>query len=297
MGRIHEWSLRIKQWSYCFLVISLVVFLFGYVITMYTLYQPELPDDASDDAIVVDTEIRSTVNSPEELVYKLHNRILDSIDMLTHRHALSVISVVEPTCSAKGYTVYGCYCGNQYVADETPMLDHVWGNWAVTKPATSDTEGVKWRQCLHCDAGEYGVVPTIEKGHAANYMGRWQIDSVGVDVGLYRQYANEGGPIVDAVDSATYFTVRNGGMVVGDHVNQGFYRIKKCQPGDIAVIQYDDGRTARFVCDRVIQGHNKVKFLSDLDGNCLYDLYPGALFCYTCNETWENVTIVIFYPE
>lgn len=286
---------RFVRICYTWLWICVGLVFIGSVIT-FCVNNP-LPEDTSDDVVMIEPDIRSTVKSPAELLDKTCDRISSAVDRLTHEHALTVISVVEPTCNSRGYTIYACDCGKQYIANEVDMLNHTWGNWATTKPATTKEEGVKWRKCLYCAAGEYGVIPPTTKSEAKNYIGRWQIPAVNVDVGLYRQSANEGALLVDAVDSATFFYADSGCMVIGDHVEQGFWAIKSCEPGDTAVIRGEDGSERTFICDSVIQGHNTVDYLSDLDGNNLYEKYPGALFCYTCNETWTNVTIVIFYPS
>ena len=43
-------------------------------------------------------------------------------------------------------------------------------------------------------------------------------------------------------------------------------------------------------------GHNTGKTLTDTDCNSIETMHVGALVCYTCNENWQNVTIVFFVP-
>lgn len=52
----------------------------------------------------------------------------------------------------------------------------------------------------------------------SNYVGRFQIPSVGVDVACYSSMAQS---VVDARDSAAYFHAC-GHRIIADHVHQGF---------------------------------------------------------------------------
>ena len=62
--------------------------------------------------------------------------------------------------------------------------------------------------------------------------GRLVIPSVGVNVALFDGHAQR---FVDAKDSAAYFLAGNT-MLVGDHWNQGFSKIKNCHAGTLAYI-------------------------------------------------------------
>ena len=122
-----------------------------------------------------------------------------------------------------------------------------------------------------------------------NYVGRFKIADVGVNVALYDSYSQD---VVDKKDSAAYFYGWKH-MIIADHKNQGFDKIKKCTVGMVAEI-IEDNITTTYKCIAIMQGHNTGKTLTDNNGTLISEIYPGALVCYTCNENWKNITIVFF---
>lgn len=63
-------------------------------------------------------------------------------------------TVYPATCTAAGYTVHICDCGDQYVDSTTPIADHTYGEWATTTAATCTAEGIQTRVCSVCGATE-----------------------------------------------------------------------------------------------------------------------------------------------
>lgn len=125
-----------------------------------------------------------------------------------------------------------------------------------------------------------------------SYVGRFNIPSVGIDVGCY---ASNSQATVDASDSAAYY-FGDGHYVIADHTNQGFDSIKYCTNGTKA--SFSTGSEMKeYTCVDKIQGHNTGYGLTDSSGNSIWDLYEGCLVCYTCNDNWQNVTIVFFQPD
>ncbi len=81
--------------------------------------------------------------------------------------------------------------------------------------------------------------------------GRLVIPSVGVNVALFEGHAQR---FVDAKDSAAYFLAGNT-MLVGDHWNQGFSKIKNCHAGTLAYI-YRGTSVQTLTCTGVCSGIN-----------------------------------------
>ena len=75
-----------------------------------------------------------------------------------------VITVILPTCTAKGYTKHECsICGDSYTTDITEETGHSFGDWIIsTKPTCSD-DGIKYRVC-HCGYTETDVAQST--GHS-----------------------------------------------------------------------------------------------------------------------------------
>lgn len=131
--------------------------------------------------------------------------------------------------------------------------------------------------------------PSDEKEYPDDYLGRFKIPSVGVNVACYKSAAQS---VVDAKDSAAYF-YSSGHAIIADHVDQGFSAIKSCVKWTSAKLETPNG-TRYYTCVGKINGHNTGVELTDSNYNSIKDLYPGALVCYTCNGSWQNVVIVFF---
>lgn len=70
-----------------------------------------------------------------------------------HTHSYTE-KVVEPTCTADGYTLHECSCGKSYKDKTVSKKGHSFGEWKVTKQATTSAEGEKTRECSVCGAAE-----------------------------------------------------------------------------------------------------------------------------------------------
>ena len=75
-----------------------------------------------------------------------------------------IITVILPTCTAKGYTKHECsICGDSYMTDITDETGHSFGDWIIsTKPTCSD-DGIKYRVC-HCGYTETDIAQST--GHS-----------------------------------------------------------------------------------------------------------------------------------
>ena len=91
------------------------------------------------------------------------------IPKLDHTHEYTE-TVVEPTCTEKGYTLHKCECGEEYKDGETEALGHLFGEWKIVTPATEDSEGLERRTCTreNCDFKEERKIPVLS--HTHNYI-------------------------------------------------------------------------------------------------------------------------------
>lgn len=126
--------------------------------------------------------------------------------------------------------------------------------------------------------------------------GRLVIGGVGINVGLY----SEGGDaqaVTDAYDSACLIGTLRGNVLVGDHSNQGFDRIRNAVPGITeAVVMTGSGNEA-FICREIItDGRNLGYAIAGSDGLSIEDRYENSLITYTCNSGAGNdsITIVVW---
>jgi len=96
-------------------------------------------------------DFESSVTSDLELVAKFEE---------VHVHKYDE-KVVEATCLEKGYTVFTCACGDTYKGNETPALNHDFGDWNIVKEATTEEEGLKVKECSRCDEKIEEIIPVI----------------------------------------------------------------------------------------------------------------------------------------
>lgn len=67
------------------------------------------------------------------------------------------------TCTGKGYSETKCTrCGNISNSAFTDANGHSWGNWTVTKEATTSAEGTETRTCSVCNKSETRAVAKLE---------------------------------------------------------------------------------------------------------------------------------------
>lgn len=122
-----------------------------------------------------------------------------------------------------------------------------------------------------------------------DYLGRFQIPSVGVNVSCYASYSQS---TVDADNSAAYY-YDDTHTIIADHVNQGFGAIKSCEEGTVAYFSSSDD-TIEYECVAVMAGINTGSNLTTTDGTDISEIYPCTLVCYTCNDNWQDITMVFF---
>ncbi len=74
------------------------------------------------------------------------------IPALGHTHVYKS-TVVNPTCTIKGYTAHTCTgCGDYYTDQEKPALGHSYGTATIIKEATCSVTGEKVSYCVRCNA-------------------------------------------------------------------------------------------------------------------------------------------------
>lgn len=72
--------------------------------------------------------------------------------------------VTAPTCTAPGYTLYICFCGDSYVGNYVDELGHSFGKWTEVAAPTCTEKGSDRRDCANCDYFETREVAA--KGHS-----------------------------------------------------------------------------------------------------------------------------------
>ena len=122
------------------------------LVMMFTFVACNNEDDVPEDTTTAtpETTTQAPVTTPAPETTTEH----------VHQYAPNVQA---PTCSAPGYTVYICSCGENYMGDNVPALAHVYGEWVTTTAATCTNAGIQTRVCTACQTAETQAINPI--GH------------------------------------------------------------------------------------------------------------------------------------
>ncbi len=133
---------------------------------------------------------------------------------------------------------------------------------------------------------------TQAPAQTGKYIGTISMPAVGLSQSLYTDDANTSAQkIVDNQNSAYYGYYYSGNVIVGDHVDQGFYKIKNSQVGQEA---YVNG--TRYVVAAVILNAKKTSdryHMTFNDGTYIESKYKNCVLVYTCNSNAFDISIVV----
>ena len=128
-------------------------------------------------------------------------------------------------------------------------------------------------------------------------IGRLYIPDVGVNVALFRASVfGDAQKVVDAKDSAAYMDdgiESYNQILIGDHMQQGFYAIKNAIPDlTYAFINYGTHST-QYICRANFKGYNIVDDLVDMNGVSISRMNNNGICMYTCNVD-DTITITLW---
>lgn len=161
-----------------------------------------------------------------------------------------------------------------------------------TEPA--ETEAIEEKKCTNEEISvdvTGGYTQPYGNNTWDTYVGQFSIPDVGLHV---KCYASSSQATVDATNSAAYFNGWNH-LVICDHYNQGFERIKNCTMGTIAYVPIG-GQTVKYEVIDKMYGHNSGYGLFTSDWRIISDVYPGTVCLYTCDNGWQNIVMVFLKP-
>lgn len=127
-------------------------------------------------------------------------------------------------------------------------------------------------------------------------MGRFVIPSKNYAIPLYDDYDFGGDTqyICDMWDAAVCLHHDGPTPVIADHAYQGFDIIKTCSVGDRAYIEQAGCKTwYECVCVDPYGINAEYEQLTS-DGENIRWLGSEYISCYTCNEYWQSITVVIW---
>ena len=93
------------------------------------------------------------------------------VEKLDHEHNYQQ-TVTAPTCTTDGYTTYKCtICNHTYTDNKVEKLNHNFGEWVVTTPATCENAGEKTRTCANDDSHkETESIPATGHAETSKYV-------------------------------------------------------------------------------------------------------------------------------
>ena len=81
---------------------------------------------------------------------------------LGHNYSTNWTVDKSPSCTQPGSKSHHCIrCGDRADITEIPATGHTFGEWVVTLPPTSDTEGMQERTCTVCGKTEQQAIPAV----------------------------------------------------------------------------------------------------------------------------------------
>lgn len=84
--------------------------------------------------------------------------------------------------------------------------------------------------------------------------------------------------------------------IIGDHNNQGFSRIERCEIGDTAKFVAKDGTVTLYEVTANFTGYNRHYDLQYEDGTSVIEDNYGGIILYTCMKNTSHVRIVFLQP-
>ena len=92
-----------------------------------------------------------------------HTYTSDPVSAKEHSYTSQI---VKPTCETQGYTIRKCACGKIDTDTVTQATGHSWGDWKTIKEATETAEGQRERTCSACAKKEQQSIAKKEPGIA-----------------------------------------------------------------------------------------------------------------------------------
>lgn len=194
-----------------------------------------------------------------------------------HKHTFSVAAVIDPTCTAEGYTLNSCDCGYSYKSDFIDPLGHDYAEeFTVDSEPDCTNAGSKSKHCSRCESK---AEVTVIKANGHTY-GEWSTDN--------ERTCTEGGKKTRTCS------------ICGGHETQ--YSV----PIGHDIVYETDEYYHSGVCARC---KNEVDAKHDFDGTvctaCAYEVHPtqgleyelnadGASYSVTGMGTATDADIVIF---
>ena len=130
---------------------------------------PDISEDVSSIEPTVEDVSKpdEDISEPEEDVSKPSEDISEPAENTEPAecvHEYTVSQKKAPTCTEDGVEETYCkYCKLVKTSTGIQRLGHSWGEWAVTKEATSTNEGSKQRTCFRCGKCEIEIIPKVEE--------------------------------------------------------------------------------------------------------------------------------------
>lgn len=84
----------------------------------------------------------------------------EETEIILHEHLYNE-TIVDPTCTSRGYTEFRCECGDYYYDDYTEVLEHDYRETGRI-PATCESEGKVQYQCIGCPDYYEETIPMLE---------------------------------------------------------------------------------------------------------------------------------------
>lgn len=223
---------------------------------------------------------------PSEDVYK--NCDFQENKILKTSHDFQILINTKSTCSQHGEIVKKCKSCGKIEKKTIKKVKHSYIDEDNYINANGDLCELK--TCKNCN---YSNEKIKEKNFVSNngYIDNLKIESLDINIPVcyYKKCGYTAQELCDKSDCAAFFCT-NDLKIICDHNYQGFNKIKKVVVNKTTLVVCGK----KYICTGKIKGHNTEYHLTDENYNIIDSSWNVDLILYTCDNSWENVTITFW---
>ena len=108
------------------------------------------------------------------------NEVLVKQEIINAKGHNYKLTVINPTCVDKGYTLYTCECNDTYIDNYVNELGHIYSDWYIVSNPTCTESGLKQRDCNNCDYNEIEKIEMIGHNYTCTFSWNKNIPSFNV---------------------------------------------------------------------------------------------------------------------
>lgn len=123
--------------------------------------EPTVPAETEETSPPTEAPTTDPTEAPTEPPVTELTEPTEPEETKAHEHEYTAVDIEMPGCTQDGHTTYACTCGDTYTETIDARGYHTWGEWKVTKEATSSSEGERVRYCTDCGVSQREAIAKL----------------------------------------------------------------------------------------------------------------------------------------